>query len=138
MNRTDGYERSTLSSKARELATLTIFIVAIALVSIILIDPIVYPISLFAVENKKTFNYIIKDISLVVILLFFALLMIRKIFYLKKHGLGNREIIKYLIKRPALKISAFFMTLFFSAAVILIIYILFSANYRLIYRLTGN
>lgn len=138
MSRTNGYERSTISSKARELATLSIFIAVIAVISVVIIDPIVYPVSLFAIENKKVFNYIIKDISFFVILALLAILMLKKILFLRKHGLGGKEILKYLVTKPAMKISAFLLTIFFSAAVILVIYILFSANYRLIYRFSGN
>ncbi len=132
------YERKGLGDRTGEIITLSVFITVLAVCSVILVDIVVYPFSVFAINNVNLFNKIFEYT-----VLFGASASI--VMYIRKKYRYNRKIydtpsdaVKYMIKRPAHYISLFFITLITVSVLGVIIYLLFSENYHLLYEITGR
>lgn len=132
------YENRKLRDRFRDLFTLAVFTMAVAVISVVIMNLMIYPITIFAVQNKSTFNFIVKDLSLFGLLALFILSVGLKIRRLKKEGLPREEIVMYLVRRPFHYISIFFFFLLTSSVLLLLLYLLFSNNYYLLYKITNS
>jgi len=132
------YEKRSIPDRVKELAVLALFTVLIALVSLIVMDIIIYPLSYFAVTRKDAFNFIIKDVSIFIILIIMIFFFIRKLYTLHRDGLSKREIAIFFLKRP-LYYSAISLTLLGLTIIITaFIYFILMVNNDLLIRLTNG
>ncbi|MBN1498243.1 MAG: hypothetical protein JXA07_15830 [Spirochaetes bacterium] len=132
------YEKRRLRDRFRDLVTLAAFTLAVAAVSVLIMNLLVYPVTLFAVRNKETFNFIVRDLSLFGLLAIILIAVGLKIRHLKKEGLPEKEIAGYLFRKPFYYLSIFFFFIVISAALLFLLYLLFSNNYYLLYKLTSS
>ncbi len=128
-------EKTRIRDRMREIFTLFAFVVLSALVSLIVMDILVLPITLFAVAKKDLFNFIVRDLFRAFIIAILLLLIVRRIFTLQKDGLTRREIIRHILYRPVSALATAFMALLAGAVLIGIIHLLFSYNNYFIYKL---
>ncbi|PKL37708.1 MAG: hypothetical protein CVV44_15305 [Spirochaetae bacterium HGW-Spirochaetae-1] len=132
------YEKRSIPDRVKELAVLALFTVLIALVSLIVMDIIIYPLSYFAVTRKDTFNFIIKDMSIFIILIIMIFFFVRKLYSLRRDGLSKREIAIFILKRPlyysAIGLTLLGLTIFITA----FIYFILMVNNDLLIRLTNG
>jgi len=135
MNHDSPFEKSTLRERIKEISTLAAFTIAIAAVSIIIMNLLAYPVAIFAVKQKNAFNFIFKYFFAIGIIALFSYLVSVTVYRLKKGGLSGREIALYILKKYFHSISMFFLIVAASAAVIALLYILFSNNYYLLYKI---
>ncbi len=139
MNRDENkYERETIKDRVKELSSLSLLTVIIAVISIFLMNMIVFPLSYFAVNNVTAFNVILKNISLLMILTAIILILYGKYKSLRRMGMELTSILFYFLKRPVHYITMTLFTIILFSLLIVIIYYLFSANYYLIYKLAGG
>ena len=132
MQRNSLLEKNRFIDRIKEITTLIIFIIfiiLIAVVSIIVMDILIFPLSKFAINHKKEFNYIIKDVSVFLLLLILIFMFIKKIFRLKNDGFKQGEIIKFLAFRPFQLLFTFFIMLLSTAVVIYLVSLLFHYNH---------
>ncbi|HOW83952.1 MAG TPA: hypothetical protein PK573_15430 [Spirochaetota bacterium] len=134
MNIGSPYEKGTLKNRLRELATLASFTLSAALLSMVAMDLIALPLTLFAVNETQAFN---KSI-MVLIIVFASLITIypltRKILFLKRSGIDASGIILHLVKKIAHYLIITLMFLGVSALLIFILYLLLSNNHFLLSR----
>jgi hypothetical protein len=139
MNRDENrYERESIKDRIKELSSLSFLTVIIAVISIFLMNMIVFPLSYFAVNNVTAFNIILKNISLLMILSAILLILYGKYKSLRRMGMEYTSILFYFLKRPVHYITMTLFTIILFSLLIVIIYYLFSANYYLIYKLAGG
>lgn len=132
------YEKSKSGERIRELFTLSIFTIAVAIISVIVMDILIFPIALFAINYKIAFNFIIRDISIFLLIFLFVFFILKKIYTLHKDGYNYREIIKFIIKKPFYYILIFFLFIISTSIIISILYILLNNNYYILYQFTNN
>lgn len=132
------YKKKQIKDRAKEVFTLGIFTVLVALASTIIMDIIIYPLSVFAINNKPLYNFIIKDILKYLLIFFLLFLIIRKVRHLKINGLSNIEISKYLLQRPLYYTSTLMVIILASTIVILFIFFILNNNYFLLYKITNG
>ncbi len=137
MNTRHPYEKSRLRDRSREILTLALFTLAIALISTLVMNILVYPVTLFAIHRKETFNVIITHLSLYGVIGLLAFLLAKKICRLRRDGLSAAKIISYLVRRPAHHLGIFMVFLAVSAVIIVFLYLLFSYNYYYLFKLTN-
>jgi len=128
------YEKNNTVNKIKELFILAMFTIVIAVISLVVMDILILPLSTFAINNKEIYNFIIKDVSVFLIIFLLFFLLLRKILGLHRDGLTKKEIAKYLFRRPFYYFSIFLFLLFSSAVIIFILYILLSFNNNLLHK----
>ena len=139
MNRDENkYERESIQDRVKELSSLSLLTVIIAVISIFLMNMIVFPLSYFAVNNVTAFNIILKNISLLTVTGIIILILFGKYKSLRRMGMEYTQILFYFLKRPVHYITMTLFTIILFSLLIIIIYYLFSANYYLIYKLAGG
>jgi hypothetical protein len=131
------YEKSRLRDRTREIITLALFTIAVALISTLVMNILVYPVTLFAIHRKELFNVIITHLSFYGVVVFLAFLLVRNIIRLRRDGLSSSKILSYLIRRPAFYLGIVMVFLAVSAVIIAFLYVLFSYNYYYLYKLTN-
>jgi hypothetical protein len=132
------YEKKKLRDRFRDLTTLAVFTLAIAIISVVITNLLIYPVTVFAVRNKGTFNFIIRDLSLFGLLALVLLFIGFKVRRLKNAGLPGEEIARYLVRKPFYYISIFFFFILTSSVLLFLLYLLFSNNYYLLYKITNS
>ncbi len=138
MNSPNLYEKPSLKNRFRELAVLALFTAAIAILSLLVMDALILPLSIFATGKSAVFTLIIKNVFFYGIILVLIALFIRKIIHLNRDGLSGAAVTKYLLQRPFHYLGLFFVFIFISSVIIFILYMLLSYNDLLIHRITGS
>ncbi len=128
----------SVKSKVKEITAISLFTILAAIASILLADLIVFPLTHFAVRRVDIFNFIFKNLLLIIILIILCYSFIKKYRKLKDEGLNARYIILYFLKRPAHYGSLIFSFIFISLLMITILYLLFSLNYYYLYKIYGG
>jgi nitrogen fixation/metabolism regulation signal transduction histidine kinase len=136
MNQHSHFEQKSNLSRIKELITLTAFILIAALISIVVMDLLVLPLSLFAINHKSAFNFVIKDISVFVILFIIILTLVFKVIRMRRDGLSASRIVKYMLMRPLRAMLTFMLVLVTGGIVIYILSLLLNFNYYRIYLFT--
>jgi len=131
-------ESSTVKSKIKEIAAISMFTIIAAVASILLADLIVFPLTHFAVKRVDIFNLVFENLLLLVFLIFLCLSFIKKFRKLSEEGLNARYKILYFLKRPVHYFSLVFSFIIISALMITILYLLFSLNYYYLYKISGG
>lgn len=138
MNNSVNYEKRRYRDKTREILTLFIFTIGAGITSLVVMDLIILPLALFAIHKKEMFNYFIKDLMVVFIIIGALLLFARKIYGLVRDGYSIRETAKYLLSRPLGFLGSFLVIILLTALMILFLYLLLSFNNYQIYRFTNS
>ncbi len=132
------YEKMKLRDRFKDITTLAVFTLAVAVLSVVIMNLLIYPVTIFAVNNKNAFNFIVKDLSIFGLIAVLIAFLGLKIHRLRKEGLGARDIIIYLVRKPLYYLAVFFFFILTSSVLIFLLYILLSNNYYLLYKLTNN
>ncbi|HOO71770.1 MAG TPA: hypothetical protein PK926_08400 [Spirochaetota bacterium] len=128
------YEKDKLKHRFRELAILAGFTVSAALVSVLVMDLIAFPITLLAVRKTPLFNTIVIFIIFAVIAAGLIYPLIKKVISLLKNGMGAGKIAWYLVKKTGHYSALFIVFLGISGALILSLYFLLYNNHYLLHR----
>jgi len=131
------FEKSRVVDRLKAAMTLGRFILAAALASVRLMDAVVSPIALLAVNDKPLFNIIVVWGIRLGIAGALVYLFARRIFALRRDGLSGSRIALPMLVRPLQASGLVLSLLVVSTAVIALIYILFSYNYYFIYKLSN-
>jgi len=131
-------ENKPIVSKIKEFILILIFTLISAIVAILLSDILIFPITRYAVNNINIFNIAFQYACILFIITVCLLLLFFKVRSLHKDGNSTGAIIKYIFLRPIKYIGLVFLSFILTGALIVILYIIFSNNYYLIYRLSGG
>lgn len=129
------YERTGLLSRVKESARLVLFIFLALILSIIVMNLLIFPIALFSVNNKAAFTEIFKILFLCFILLSLIYITVKRIIFYKKNDFENQKIIKNIFLRPLSSIIFIFIVLLIIAVLIAAIYYILQNNYYLLYKI---
>ncbi len=129
------YTKRPLHERVKEIFTLAFFTIFIACVSIITMDIIVTPITLFAMHYKQAFNIIVTDVLFICIIAVCLFFLARKIIRLRRNGLGIRDILTFLALRPLYYITTFLTFLSATCFILIILFIILNSNQYLMYKL---
>lgn len=132
------YEKRRLRDRFREISTLAAFTLAVAVISLVVMNLLIFPLTVFAVNHTGAFNFIVRDLSIFVIIALLLFLLGYRVYRLRKEGLPASEIARYLVKRPFYYIAIFFFFILTSSVLVFVLYLLLSNNYYLLYRLTNG
>lgn len=136
MDQHSHYEQKSKLGRIKDLVTLSAFILIAALTSIATMDLLVLPISLFAINRKSAFNFIIKDISVFFVLFIIILMLVLKIIKMDREGFTISQITKYMLMRPLRAILTILLIMVTGGIIIYIIALLLNFNYYRIYLFT--
>ena len=135
MNRNNPYEKSGLKNRLSESATLFVFIIISLLVSLIVMDVIIFPIAIFSIQNETLFTSVVKYLFWIIITVSLLYLVIKKIYSLKKDELPTRQIIRTIISKPLSSFLLALIIIIVSLILILLINFLLQKNFYLLYKL---
>ena len=85
------YEKMKLRDRLKEISTLALFTLAVAVISVVIMNLLIYPVTIFAINHKNAFNFIVKDLSIFVLVALFVAFLGIRIHRLSKEGLAARE-----------------------------------------------
>lgn len=137
MSKNNSFENTGLLNRIKESSIFFIFIIISAVISLIIIDLIVFPIALFAIKNKELYTRIIIHLLWLSSSLFFILLLIKKLRFLKKIELTNYQIIKYILIKPFLIFTTTLIIIILILVLVAILYIILQNNYYILYSITN-
>lgn len=131
-------DSKSFGSRAKELRTISIFTVLAALLSVALMDLIIFPLTMFAINDVPKFNFMIKLLFAFIVAAFLIMGLVSTVRSLRRNSHNTAYIILYLIKKPLYHLGLFLFILALSAILIAIIYFFFSLNYYYLHRLAGG
>ena len=132
------YERSGLLHRFKDLSVLGLSSLAIAAISTLIMDLLVYPLSVFALSKTQAFTLIFKYSFLALVIAAIAFMIAKKIYMHRKNGLTFKETLRDIAKTPAIAAATFFFLVLVSIILIAAIYFLLSYNNRLINSLINS
>jgi|GEM_PF-422868 len=127
-----------LSRKKYPLISILVFTLIAAAVAILLSDILIFPITYYSVNNIYIFNIVFKYACIFFIITACLLLLFFRVRSLHREGSSTGAIIKYIFLRPIKYFGLIFLSLILTGTLVLVLYIIFSNNYYLIYRLSGG
>lgn len=131
-------DSKSFSSRVKDLVSISGFIIAAAVVSTLIMDLIVFPLTIFAIRDVPSFNNLIRLLFTLLILFLMIYPFISISSRLKKEGHDRKYIVKYLIRQPFYHIGLLLLFLALCALIIAAIYLLFSTNYYYLHRISGG
>jgi hypothetical protein len=136
-NSTNYFEKAKLRERLREVLVLFVFIFGAAAASVVCADLIIYPLTSFSIRNKAVLNFIVRDLIRISVPAAALLFAAWKIYRLHKDGFTAVEIAGragLAVSRAALSVLAVTLA---AAVLVVLIYLLLSYNYYLLYKLSS-
>ncbi len=130
------YQRPKITTRLKELVTLAGFTVAVAVLSIAVMDILVYPVAVAATSYPAVFTAMLKYSLIILPAGVILLLEVRRARMLRKEGLSGRKILAILTHRPLYHLAVFLIIAIIILFVLGILYFLLNYNYYLLYRLS--
>lgn len=135
MKSMDAYEKSGFRSRLRETGMLSLIIIISFLISLIVMDIIIFPIAFLAVKNSLVFTYLFKCAFWVLISAVISYIIIKMIYQMRKDGFPASYIFKNIILKP-LQSLVFILAVFLAGLMlILFLHLIYQNNYRLLNKL---
>ena len=131
-------DNNSIVGKIKELILILIFTLISAAVAILLSDIFIFPITYYSISNVDIFNIAFKYVCIIFILTVGCLLLFFKVRSLYRDGNSTSDILAHIVLRPIQYLGFIFLSLILIGALIILLYVIFSNNYYLIYRLSGG
>ena len=131
-------DSNSIVSKLKELILILIFTLIAVVVAIILSDIFVFPLTCYSINNIDIFNIAFKYAFISFVTAAFLLLLFLKVRSLYKDGNSANAIMKYTILRPVQYLGFILLSLIIVIGLIAILYMIFSNNYYLLYKISGG
>ena len=128
-------KKKKIRYRSRELLTLALFSLLAALLSLVVMDVIVFPISLLAIYQTDLFNTAIQYLLVLIITVILLYPLVKKVISLKINGLGAGQIIMYLIKRVSYYMSIFCIFILISCFLAGLLYFFMYNNHLILHRI---
>ncbi len=137
MNDNYPMESGSVRDRLKDIRTLFIFVILSAVIALITMDIIIFPLSLFAINFTDLFNFFIRDIIWIAIAALLLFLLIRRIYLLRKNDCSGGEIARHLIVKPLSSIAVTLAVIVVALVLIYAIYLLLHYNNYLIYKINN-
>lgn len=131
-------DSKSFGSRAKELVSISVFTIIAALVCILLMDILVFPLTMFAVGDVPSYNRLINLAFIVLgggVVIYAITSTVRS---LKRDNHTTGFILLYMIRRPMYYLGLFLFFIALCGLIITVIYLLFSMNYYYMHRLGGG
>ena len=128
---TDIYHSEYLKRK-KDIFFLTSFIILAAILSTVVMDLLIFPITEFAKKQTSLFNSLIGYSLLFFISFTFFYKIYKKISYLKKTNSTNSSIFFYILQRPIKFLTTFIIMLLITSILVISLYFILNSNNNLI------
>jgi hypothetical protein len=138
MEKKNSLDNNSIVSKIKELVLILTFTLISAAVAIFLSDIFFFPIAYYSINNVNIFNICFKYACILFIITTCSLLLFFKVRSLRMDGNSTSAILAYIFLRPVQYFGFIFLSLILIGALVFILYIIFSNNYYLVYRLSGG
>ena len=131
----NSFEQRNPWEKFKEFAYLFFFIAVSTLLSTAIMDAVTFPFTVFAINNKDSFNRLFVLIA-VSLLIFLVILSVFKIInYYRKSSVSIFQAAADFSKRVFSALAAFLSVLLLIAFILVFIYFLLKYNYRILYEM---
>lgn len=131
----NSFEQRNPWEKFKEFAYLFLFIAVSTLLSTAIMDAVSFPFTVFALNNKESFNRIFVLITLSLGLFFVIYSLFRIINYYRKSSVSIIQAVVDFSKRVFSALAAFLSVLILITFILVFIYLLLKYNYRILYEL---
>jgi hypothetical protein len=128
-------EQITFSDKLFELKGLFIFIICAAVASIVIMNLLILPLSIFAITHKHAFTLSVKIFFLILFLSYIIMKIRRHIIAAKSKDVSALYTVSAAAGRKFRKFGYFLTSALLAFAVVLLMYYVLSANSQLIYEM---
>ena len=132
------YEKTNYRERIKDILILFSFILASLFASLIVMDLIIFPLCLFAINGKEIFNFIFVNSFWALLAGIVFYLVGRKIYILRKDEVPNRQIIMSLLSKPLIGFLLFLATLLVIFILIYVIYYIMEKNQYIIYKIISS
>ena len=131
----NSFEQRNPWEKFKEFAYLFIFIAVSTLLSTVIMDAVSFPFTVFAINNKESFNrlFVLISVSIIIFIIIFSIFRIFS--YYKKSSVSMLQAIADFSKRVFSALAAFLSVLLLIAFILVFIYFLLKYNYRILYEM---
>ncbi len=129
------YEKTGLLSRIKESFTLIIFIVFSLLISLLVMNLLIFPVAVFSINNKLIFSEIVKYLFFIILTVSIVFAFVRRIAFYKKSEMPNLQIVKLIILKPVSFLLFILIILFILFLLIVIINFVLQNNYYLLYKI---
>jgi hypothetical protein len=129
------YEKTGLLSRIRESGTLIIFIIFSLLISLLVMNLLIFPVAVFSINNKAIFTQIVKYLLLVILSVSIIFALIKKILFYKKSGMTYLRIAKLVFLRPFSFLLFIIIVLLILFLLILLVNFVLNNNYYFLYKI---
>ena len=129
------YEKIGFKNRLKDALILSAIFIISFIISMIMMDVIIFPIALLAVNDGKVFTVIFKYSFWILIITVFLVTISRMIFQLKKDGFPAIHILKNIILKPFLSFFFIIAVLLISIILILFFNLIYQYNNHLLYKL---
>ena len=131
----NSFEQRNPWEKFKEFAYLFIFIAVSTLISTAIMDVVSFPFTVFAINNKESFNrlFVLISVSLIIFIIIFSIFRI--ISYYRKSSVSLLQAVADFSKRVFSALAAFLSVLLLIAFILVFIYFLLKYNYRILYEM---
>ena len=129
------FDQGGFVAKIREIKTLYLYIALAAIVSLVLMNILVFPIALAAVKIPVWYSRIIPWVITVLTLGSLGFVFFQRIKALRTDGISYSSIFSRALKKAAVSFIFFFGIFLATGIFITIVYFLLSFDYRLLYEL---
>ncbi|MCP4137748.1 MAG: hypothetical protein GY754_42685 [bacterium] len=138
MYRSSQEERDRNKERIKGLFILSAFTIAIAVISLLVMDLVIIPVTLFAIHQKAAFNVAIKWGALSFLLFLLIYPFVKKIISLAKDGLKPGKIILHLLLKTLMYFTTFCVFLALTIVKVILIYFILDTNNYSLYKFISN
>jgi hypothetical protein len=129
------HEQISFSDKIFELKGLFIFIICAAVASVVIINLLILPISVFAITHKHAFTVSVKIFFLILFLSYIAIKIRKHVITTKNKNITALQSVSKATGRKFRKIGYFLLSGLLVIAVIFLMYFILSSNSQIIYEM---
>jgi hypothetical protein len=128
-------EQISFADKIFELKGLFIFIMCAAVASVVIMNLLVLPVSVFAITHKHAFTFAVKIFFLLLLLSYLIVKIRRHILTAKNRDVSALHTVSAAAGRKFRKLGYFLTSALLALAVVLLMYYVLTANSQIIYEM---
>lgn len=136
MNGNEIFEKPRIKNRLKEITTLALFTIAVAILSVVVMDVLVYPIAYLSIRKPRVFTFLMNYTILFLVLFSIVFIIWRRYRLLRKEGLPRKKIVSFLMYKPVYYSAVTLFVLALTTLIVGFLYFLLHYNYYLLYRLT--
>ncbi|HEY1405665.1 MAG TPA: hypothetical protein VF857_03560 [Spirochaetota bacterium] len=130
------YESTGFKERMKEFRTLFVFILLSAIISLVVMNILVFPLALFAVKGSSAFSLVVKIFILVVVITYSGFRIFQRVRQSREDGIPVGRAFALSFSRKGKSISSIFLVVLLSVLLIGILFFMMKYNYIILYELS--